>query len=175
MTGDGAAGDYTDIVLFLATAGVAVPICRRWKLSPILAFLGAGVILGPFGLGALRGELPWLRYITIGNFAAMAQLAEVGVVFLLFAIGLELSWERLWTMRRLVFGLGGLQVVTGTAAVAAAAMLLGQEPVAAVLLLLLLLLQDLAVAPILVTIAVMGGHRGESFSPKLLLVPAATF
>jgi len=205
MTADGTAGNYTDIVLFLATAGVAVPIFHRWKLSPILGFLGAGVVLGPFGLGALQGELPWLRYVTIGNSAAMAQLAEFGVVFLLFAIGLELSWERLWTMRRFVFGLGGLQVVTCTAAIAGAAMLLGQAPVAAVLLgaalalsstaivlpllaeqkrqfsrpgraaFSVLLLQDLAVAPLLVTIAVMGGHRGEAFSPGLLLAfaPAA--
>jgi CPA2 family monovalent cation:H+ antiporter-2 len=163
------------------------------------------VVLGPFGLGALQGELPWLRYVTIGNSAAMAQLAEFGVVFLLFAIGLELSWERLWTMRRLVFGLGGLQVIICTAAIAGAAMLLGQQPVAAVLLggalalsstaivlpllagqkrqfsrpgraaFAVLLLQDLAVAPMLVTIAVMGGHRGEAFSPGLLLAfaPAA--
>jgi K+:H+ antiporter len=205
MTADGTAGDYTDIVLFLATAGVAVPILHRWKLSPILGFLGAGVVLGPFGLGALQGALPWLRYVTIGNSAAMAQLAEFGVVFLLFAIGLELSWERLWTMRRLVFGLGGLQVITCTAAIAGAAMLLGQPPVAAVLLgaalalsstavvlpllagqkrqfsrpgraaFAVLLLQDLAVAPLLVTIAVIGGHRGEAFSPGLLLAfaPAA--
>ena len=205
MASEGAAGDYTDIVLFLATAGVVVPIFRRFRLSPILAFLGAGVILGPFGLGALQGSLPWLRYLTIKNSDSMAQLAEFGVVFLLLAIGLELSWERLWTMRRLVFGLGGSQVVICTAAIAGVALLLGQDPVAAILLgvalalsstaivmpllsgqnrqfsrpgratFSVLLLQDLAVAPILVTIAVLGDHRGEALSPKLLLAfaPAA--
>ena len=205
MTADPTAGNYIDIVLFLATAGVAVPVLRRWKLSPILGFLGAGVVLGPFGLGALQSELPWLRYLTIGNSDAMAQLSEFGVVFLLFAIGLELSWERLWTMRRLVFGLGGLQVVACTTAIATAAMLLGQPPIAAVLLgsalalsstdivlpllaeqkrqssrpgraaFAVLLLQDLAVAQFLVAIAIMGGHRGETFSPGLLLAfaPAA--
>ena len=99
-----------NVVLFLATAGVVVPIFRRFRLSPVLAFLGAGVALGPFGLGALQGELPWLRYVTMKSSASMDQLAEFGVVFLLFAIGLELSWERLWTMRRFVFGLGGSQV-----------------------------------------------------------------
>lgn len=205
MASEGAAGDYTDIVLFLATAGVVVPIFRRFRLSPILAFLGAGVILGPFGLGALQGSLPWLRYLTIKNSDSMAQLAEFGVVFLLFAIGLELSWDRLWTMRRLVFGLGGSQVVVCTAAIAGVALLLGQDPVAAMVLgvalalsstaivmpllsgqnrqfsrpgratFSVLLLQDLAVAPILVTIAVLGSHRGEALSPKLLLAfaPAA--
>jgi CPA2 family monovalent cation:H+ antiporter-2 len=205
MAGESATGDYTDVVLFLATAGVVVPIFRRLRLSPVLAFLGAGVILGPFGLGALQGKLPWLRYFTIKNSDSMAQLAEFGVVFLLFAIGLELSWERLWTMRRLVFGLGGSQVVICTGAIAGVAMLLGQDPVAAVLLgaalalsstaivmpllaeqkrqfsrpgraaLSVLLLQDLAVAPILVTITFLGGYRGEAFSAKLLLAfaPAA--
>jgi CPA2 family monovalent cation:H+ antiporter-2 len=205
MAGEGPTGDYTDIVLFLATAGIVVPIFRRFSLSPILAFLGAGVVLGPFGLGALQEQLPWLRYFTIKNSTSMAQLAEFGVVFLLFAIGLELSWERLWTMRRLVFGLGGSQVVLSTGAIAGVALLLGQDPVAAVLLgaalalsstaivmrllvdqnrqfsrpgrttFSVLLLQDLAVAPILVTIAFLGDHRGEALSPKLLLAfaPAA--
>ena len=113
MATEGTATDYTDIILFLATAGVVVPILRRWKLSPTLGFLGAGVVLGPFGLGALQGELPWLRYFTMKSSGQMAQLAEFGAVFLLFAIGLELSWERLWTMRRLVFGLGGARPANG--------------------------------------------------------------
>jgi CPA2 family monovalent cation:H+ antiporter-2 len=199
MAGEIEAGDYTDVVLFLATAGVVVPIFRRWKLSPILGFLGAGVLLGPFGLGSLQAVLPSLGYFTIKKPAQMSQLAEFGVVFLLFAIGLELSWERLWTMRRLVFGLGGLQVIICTGAIAGLAMLLGQDPVAASLIgsalalsstaivmpllaeqkrqfsqpgratFSVLLLQDLAVAPILVTIAFLGGHQGETFSPKLLM------
>jgi CPA2 family monovalent cation:H+ antiporter-2 len=128
----------------------------------------------------------------------LEQLGEFGVVFLLFAIGLELTWERLWTMRRFVFGMGGSQVVVCSAVIAGAAMRLGQGPVAAVLLgtalalsstavmpllaernrqysrpgratFSVLLLQDLAVAPILVTIAVLVGDRGESLSPKLIL------
>lgn len=205
MEATGPAGDYTDIVLFLATAGVVVPIFRRFGLSPVLAFLGAGVALGPHGLGALQEQFPWLRYVTIKNSASMAQLAEFGVVFLLFLIGLELSWERLWTMRRLVFGLGGSQVMLCTAAIAGVALFAGLDPVSAVLLgaalalsstaivmrllvdqnrqftrpgraaFSVLLLQDLFVAPILITIAFLGGHRGEEFSPKLLLAfaPAA--
>ena len=132
MVGEGTVGDYTNVVLFLATAGVVVPIFRRFRLSPVLAFLGAGVALGPFGLGALQGELPWLRYVTMKSSASMDQLAQFGVVFLLFAIGLELSWERLWTMRRFVFGLGGSQVVVCSTVIAGVAVLLGQGPVAAV-------------------------------------------
>src|SRR5436189_4140379 len=101
---------YKDVVLFLATAGIVVPLFRRWRVSAILGFLLAGVVLGPYGLGRLADQLPWLGVLTIENPGELAQLAEFGVVFLLFSIGLELSWERLRAMRRLVFGLGALQV-----------------------------------------------------------------
>lgn len=199
MPGENDVADYTEVVLFLATAGVVVPIFRRFRLSPVLAFLGAGVVLGPSGLGGFQDELPWLRYVTMKSSASMDQLAEFGVVFLLFAIGLELSWERLWTMRRFVFGLGASQVFICAAAIGSVAMMLGQDPVGAVVLgsalalsstaivmpllaeqkrqlsrpgratFSVLLMQDLAVAPILVTIAFLGGYRGETFSPRLLL------
>ena len=107
---------YKDVVLFLATAGVVVPLFRRWRINPILGFLGAGVVLGPYGLGSLSRELEWLSVVTIENPAQLAQLAEFGVVFLLFMIGLELSWERLRAMRRFVFGMGAAQVaLCGTA------------------------------------------------------------
>jgi CPA2 family monovalent cation:H+ antiporter-2 len=195
--------DYHDVVLFLATAGIVVPIFRRWRFSSVLGFLGAGVLLGPFGLGALHGYLPWLTHLTIEKPAAVEQLGGLGVVFLMFMIGLELSWERLLTMRRLVFGLGTLQVLLCASAIAAVAGLAGQPPAAAVVLGMalslsstaivlpllgeqnrqytsagraifsVLLLQDLAVAPILVMVAFLGSR--ETFSPQLLLAlaPAA--
>jgi CPA2 family monovalent cation:H+ antiporter-2 len=182
-----------------------VPILRRFSISPVMGFLAAGVVLGPSGLGALQHQLPWLSYITINSSREIAPLAALGVVFLLFAIGLELSWERLWATRRLVFGLGGLQVAICAFAIAGIAMLLGQHPVAAAVLgsalalsstaivmpllieqrrqysvpgratFSILLFQDLAVAPILVTIAIIGSNRAENFSPKLLVAfaPAA--
>src|SRR6187431_1742655 len=110
MSAEVSPGEYKDVVLFLATAGVVVPLFGRWKISPILGFLGAGVLLGPYGLGSLSASYRWLSALTIDNPGEVAQLAEFGVVFLLFMIGLELSWERLRALRRLVFGLGGLQV-----------------------------------------------------------------
>ena len=128
MEGHVSPGEYKDVVLFLATAGVIVPLFRRWRISPILGFLGAGVVLGPFGLGALSGAFPWLGYFTIANPGEIAQLAEFGVVFLLFMIGLELSWERLRLMRRWVFGMGALQVTLCLAVIAAAAMAMGLAP-----------------------------------------------
>ena len=127
MVGEAPGGGYKDLVLFLATAGVVVPIFNRWRVSPILGFLGAGIVLGPFGLGALQFALPWVRYFTIDNPAQISQLAEFGVVFLLFTIGLELSWERLRTMRTLVFGLGSLQVILCAAMIGGACLMLGQN------------------------------------------------
>ncbi len=194
-----ATGGYKDVVLFLATAGVVVPLFRRWKISPILGFLGAGVILGPWGLGALAGRFPILASFTIARPDQVAQLAELGVVFLLFMIGLELSWERLRLMRRYVFGLGGAQVVLSTAAIAGLALLTGLDGAASaavgVALALsstalvmpiltehrrqhatagratfsVLLFQDLAVAPILITLAFLGHRQAGALPPQLLL------
>ncbi len=196
---------YKDIVLFLATAGIIVPLFRRWRLSPVLGFLGAGVLLGPHGLGSLAASVPWLTYLTIDNPAELAQLAEFGVVFLLFMIGLELSWERLRLLRVYVFGLGALQVALCGAAIAGAGLAFGLAPPAAAALgaalalsstavvmpilteqkrqhsragratFSVLLFQDLAVAPILITIAVLGSQNAQTVSPKLLLAfaPAA--
>ncbi|MFZ0269731.1 MAG: cation:proton antiporter [Caulobacter sp.] len=181
--------DYKDLVLFLATAGIVAPLFKRLKMNPILGFLIAGVILGPFGLGALSHTLPWLDYVTVDNPQEIAQLAEFGVVFLLFMIGLELSWERLRLMRKLVFGLGALQMIGCSLALGGIAMALGQQPVAALAIgaaltlsstaiavpvlaerkrlhaeggratFSVLLFQALAVAPILITLAILG--RGD--------------
>ena len=92
----------SQLVLAIAAA------MRDWSLAPRPATAGAA--LGPFGLGALSGDYPWLQALTFANEKDLAAFAELGVVFLLFVIGLELSVERLRTMRRLVFGLGSLQV-----------------------------------------------------------------
>jgi CPA2 family monovalent cation:H+ antiporter-2 len=191
-------GAYKDVVLFLATAGVVVPLFRRWKISPILGFLGAGVLLGPYGLGALAHDMEWLGAFTIDNPQEVAQLAEFGVVFLLFMIGLELSWERLSRMRRFVFGLGAAQVGIGMAAAGGVAFMLGQPLPAAIAIgaalalsstaivmpilteqkrqhslagratFSVLLFQDLAVAPILVTLTLLG-RGGGTGSPGLLM------
>ncbi len=193
MTEHGAAaGNYKDVILFLATAGVIVPLFKRFKISPILGFLGAGVVLGPFGLGALAKTSPWLAPFTIDNPAEIAELAEFGVVFLLFMIGLELSWERLKLMRRLVFGLGGAVTVVPAVLMAVLAHAFGQSwgasaGIGAALALSstavimpalaeakrlhsevgratfsVLLFQDLAVAPILVAMSLAHGNSGDS-------------
>lgn len=179
------ASDYKDLVVFLAAAGVLVPLFSRLKVSPVLGFLAAGVLLGPDGLGRFADVAPWVSWLTITDRADMAVLAELGVAFLLFMIGLELSWGRLKTMRRLVFGLGVSQVLACTAALAALFLIMGQtldtalvagmalslSSTAIVMPVLaersrvgagsgratfsVLLAQDLAVAPLLITVTVL--------------------
>ncbi|MFN0217299.1 MAG: cation:proton antiporter [Hyphomicrobium sp.] len=123
---------YKDALVVLGTAGVVVPLMHRLRIRPVLGFLFAGAILSPHGLGLLSSAVPALDWITISSPERVAKLAELGVVFLLFLIGLELSFERLLTMRRLVFGLGALQVLACAAITGVLAHLLGASPTAAV-------------------------------------------
>ena len=94
-------------LVFLLAAVIAVPIANRFRLGAVLGFLAAGIAIGPHGLGLVTDPDSSLR------------VAELGVVFLLFLLGLELTPQRLWAMRRIVFGAGGLQVAL-TALVGAA-------------------------------------------------------
>ena len=188
---------YREVLIVLGTAGVAVPLMHRLKISPVIGFLGAGILVGPYGLGQLFSGVPGLSAITIGQSEEIAHVAEIGVVFLLFVIGLELSLERLWTMRRLVFGFGLAQVALSTAALALALHGLGLKPkpalaIGAALALsstaivvevlsrmkrlttatgrasfAVLLFQDLAVVPILFLVTVLGAEPKGSVAGEL--------
>jgi monovalent cation:proton antiporter-2 (CPA2) family protein len=116
---------YKDVLIVLGAAGIIVPLLMRIGFSSILGFLVVGLVLGPHVLGRFTERMPSLAALTITDPEAVAGLAELGVVFLLFLIGLELSFERLKTMRKLVFGLGGLQVALSTAILATSAAFLG--------------------------------------------------
>jgi monovalent cation:proton antiporter-2 (CPA2) family protein len=85
--------------ILLATAVIAVPLFRRMQLGAVLGYLAAGAIIGPWGLGL------------IADADATLNFAQMGVVLLLFLIGLELEPSRLWALRRPVFGMGSAQVV----------------------------------------------------------------
>jgi len=92
----------TDIIILLSAAVIAVPLFQSLGLGAIPGFLVAGVVLGPSGLAYIE------------NFDEIAHLAELGVVLLLFVIGIEINPVRLWKMKDLVLGLGSLQVlITG--------------------------------------------------------------
>jgi monovalent cation:H+ antiporter-2, CPA2 family len=185
MATHGGGGEYKDLVVFLAAAGVVVPLFNRLKISPVLGFLAAGVLLGPDGLARFADYAPWLSWLTISDAGQIRSLSELGVAFLLFMIGLELSWGRLKAMRRLVFGLGLTQVAVCTVALAFVFVLMGQPLVSAAVLGMglalsstavvmpvmaergrvgtiagratfsILLAQDLVVAPILITVTVL--------------------
>ena len=80
---------YKDALIVLATAGIVVPLMHRLKVSPVLGYLAAGYALGPKGLGLLAQAFPSLSWLVISNEADISGMAELGVVFLLFVIGLE--------------------------------------------------------------------------------------
>jgi CPA2 family monovalent cation:H+ antiporter-2 len=188
---------YSDALVVLGTAGIVVPMLRRWGVSPVLGYLGAGAVLGPLGLGSLIREFPALYWFTVGDAKNVAGIAELGIVFLLFLIGLELSLHRLLAMRRLVFGLGGLQVLITSALIAGVALMAGQTASNAVILgaslslsstaivlellsnqerlttnvgrasFSVLLAQDLAVIPILMFISILAAVPGGSVLTSL--------
>jgi CPA2 family monovalent cation:H+ antiporter-2 len=180
-----------DLFVFLAVAGLIVPLFHRARIGTVLSFLVAGVAVGPYGLGLLADEHPWIRYLTIEDRARADPFAELGVMFLLFMLGLEFSLPRLWSLRRYVLGLGASQFMLSALAIAAAVAITGYGAPAAIVLgvalamsstaivmqlleeqgrtgtpvgrtaLSVLLFQDLMVAPVLLLTGVLG-RGGES-------------
>jgi Kef-type K+ transport system membrane component KefB/voltage-gated potassium channel Kch len=192
-------GHYKDFLIMLLAAGVIVPLLVRLGVNAILGFLLVGVLLSPGVLGYYISLIPFLEAFVISDAAGLAPLGELGVVFLLFLIGLELSFERLVTMRRLVFGLGGAQVLLSTIACFAAASFLGYSSPQALIIgaalslsstaiviqllsdekrmssqtgrvsFAILLLQDLAVIPILLVIGALGRNSEGQMLQSLLM------
>ncbi len=164
-----------EILIFLVVAVLVVPLFGRLKVSPILGFLLAGLVIGPFG------------FRIISDAEEVGRFAELGVVFLLFKVGLELSLDRLIQMRRFVFGMGSLQVLLTGLAVSGVALLWGNGTAASIVIgfalalsstaivvrllvegnaiatthgrasFSVLLFQDLAVVPILLLVSLLGG------------------
>jgi CPA2 family monovalent cation:H+ antiporter-2 len=180
-----------EAVVFLAAAALVIPIAKRFNTSPVFGFLLVGLLVGPHGLARLAEQHTWLRHVLITDVDGVRALAELGVVFLLFMIGLELSLERIWGMRRFVLGMGGAQIVVCATVIACVAWGFG-NPVAtsvvlgsclalsstAIVIQLLteqgrfgtavgrgsfavLLAQDIAVVPILFVVASLGADTGE--------------
>jgi len=171
-----------EVIIYLTAAIIAVPISKRLGLGSVLGYLIAGVLIGPSVLGIISNAEHTLRF------------AELGVVFLLFVIGLELQPSRLWVLRRMVFGLGSLQVVLSALAITLLAMMLGMplrqggiigailalSSTAFVLQMLaekkqlakshgraaftILLFQDLAVIPLIAFIPLLGNSASEGLS-----------
>ena len=187
-----------EIILFLALAGILIPLLARLRINPVLGFLAFGTLIGPYGLASFVGQWPWLSWLTFARPEDVEFLAELGVIFLMFMIGLDMSMQRLWSMRRLVFGLGGLQVVLTAAAIGLLAARFGNGIEASVILgvvlafsstaiimqlliqrrelgtplgqsaFAILLCQDLAVVPLLVLISILGSSTAEGSFAFLL-------
>lgn len=183
---------FKDALIVLGTAAVVAPVVKRLRISPVLGFLVVGAALGPHGLGRLADYSRAIDWLTVTGEKQIAFIADLGIVFLLFFIGLELSMRRLITMRRLVFGLGGLQVVLSAAVISLVALWLGQPAAAALIIgsclalsstaivmellsgqrrmmsttgrtsFAILLAQDLAVVPLLFLVSALGGHSEGS-------------
>jgi CPA2 family monovalent cation:H+ antiporter-2 len=117
----------SDTLVILGAAGIVIPLFARFRISPVIGFLLVGLIAGPAGLGAMTDRFPWLAYVTISNPESIEPFAEFGIVLLLFSIGLELSFRRLWTMRRLVFGVGAAELFGCAAVIAVILHLMGQN------------------------------------------------
>lgn len=101
----------SDALVVLGAAGIVIPAFARARITPVIGFILVGVLVGPFGLGRLVEQFPQLYYFTISRPEAIAPFAELGVILLLFEIGLELSFGRLWDMRAQVFGLGAAKLL----------------------------------------------------------------
>src|SRR5256885_15844881 len=99
-------GFLQQALVYLAAGVIAVPLCKRLGLGSVLGYLVAGMAIGPWGLRLIADP------------QTVLQFSEFGVVLLLFLIGLELNPQRVWALRRTIFGLGGVQVVATIAAVA---------------------------------------------------------
>ncbi len=200
MAGEVDPNSYKEVLLVLGTATLVVPAFHRLKLSPIFGFMIMGVLLGPDGLARFTGQFDWLRHLTVEDREQFSHVAEFGVVFLLFMIGLELSFERLRTMRRLVFGMGLAKIVAVTLALAGPIMALGWSGREAVIVgaclalsstalvvqvlserkrlatcagratFASLLMEDIAVVPLLVLVSVLAAASGESLVGNLGLI-----
>jgi glutathione-regulated potassium-efflux system ancillary protein KefC/glutathione-regulated potassium-efflux system protein KefB len=179
------------IAVFLAATVIAVPLFRRFKLSSVLGYLAAGMVIGPWGLGLFD------------DVESVLHLAEFGVVLLLFVIGLELQPSRLWVLRHSVFGAGAAQVALTTAVLAAAIIALGTSWATALVIAFalslsstalvlqvlaerseltarhgrasfaILLFQDLAIMPALVLLPLLAGQADTRVDWRAIALPVA--
>lgn len=169
-------------VIYLLAALIMVPLSRRLGFGSVLGYLAAGIVIGPYGIALIRDADHIMHF------------AELGVVFLLFVVGLELQPSRLWVLRKWVFGLGAAQVTLSTIVIAAIAWSFGLDPKPAIIIGLILalsstafvlqmlaekkqlatsygrtafsilLFQDLAAIPLIAILPILGASSNDGFT-----------
>ena len=132
MAGELHSESISDLLVILGAAGIVIPAFARFRITPIIGFILVGILVGPMGLGTLVERYPLLEWVTITNPEAIRPIGEYGIILLLFTIGLELSFRRLWKMRRLVFGVGAAQLFGAGLIIAAGLLLFGYNLTAAI-------------------------------------------
>jgi CPA2 family monovalent cation:H+ antiporter-2 len=187
-----------EVSMFLAAAALFIPLLKKINIPSILGYLLVGLVLGPYGLAQFAEYWPLLSHITLENTEQVKLMAELGIIMLLFMIGLELSLKRLWQMRSLVFGLGTAQVVVTALVIGLIATAFGNSPMVSTLLgsalalsstaivvhwlheqhifataagrtsFGILLLQDLAVIPILFLLTIFAAEPGQTVSQSIV-------
>ena len=145
MEGEFSTSGYSDALVILGAAGIVIPAFARIRISPIIGFILIGMLIGPFGFGALAKDHGWLHYVTISNPHGIEPFAELGIVLLLFSIGLELSFRRLWGMRQLVFGVGAAELLGSALILGSALYFTGESVTGAIALGLALALSSTAI------------------------------
>jgi CPA2 family monovalent cation:H+ antiporter-2 len=181
MAGELGGQGLHDALVILGAAGIVIPAFARFRISPVIGFILVGAAIGPAGLGSLAAENRWLEAVTITDQSRIDPFAEIGILMLLFGIGLELSFRRLWAMRSRVFGLGGLQMLLTGLLLSCALMLAGAlDPLPAAVLGLALAMSSTALVMPLVGTASATGQtalailllQDLSLVPLLLLLDA---
>jgi CPA2 family monovalent cation:H+ antiporter-2 len=172
----------SDALTILAAAGIVIPTFARFRINPVIGFIIVGIIAGPFGLGSLTSRYEWLQWISITDEAVVEPFAELGIVLLLFSIGLELSFRRLIAMRRQVFGIGAAEMVLTAVLIGGSLWLVGWQPQSALWLGLALAMSSTAlVLPISGTQSAVGRaalamllFEDLALVPMLFLIGAAS-
>lgn len=121
-----------EALIILGAAGIVIPAFSRLRITPVIGFILVGMLVGPFGLGGLIAEVPVLKWVTITKPEIIAPFAELGIILLLFSIGLELSFPRLWAMRNHLVGFGAAELLGAGSLIAIALMMFGVSIPAAI-------------------------------------------
>lgn len=182
-----------DALVILGAAGVIIPLFARFRVTPVIGFILVGLLVGPYGLGRQVFDHPWLAYVTISDPDSLKPFAEFGIILLLFNVGLELSFDRLWAMRRQVFGLGALELIGAALLMGFALAFIGESSAGALGLgmalamsstalvlpiagtvtpvgraaLAMLLFEDLALVPIIFILGALAPHNGGGITALL--------